>query len=159
QLITASGGAATDNLIGFRVSGDSFNRLRANASGQLRWGSGSATQDCTIFRSAANLFGADEFAFNVGGAAEVWNALTPGNSWANSPLGPNLQYRRIIVTQTIEIIGDLSSGTVTDGTTIATLPVGYRPARQQWITPTFVSGAPTTLANARISVGTGGALN
>ncbi len=53
QLITAAAGVAGDNMLGLRVSGDTFNRLRVNADGSIKWGPGNAGQDVTLARTGA----------------------------------------------------------------------------------------------------------
>jgi hypothetical protein len=83
------------------------------------------------------------------GAIETWHALTPGNSWSNSGSGPDLQYRMLASPpNTVEIIGDLATGTVTNGTVIATLP--YTANSNQVIAVTLPSGTPTSINNCRL---------
>jgi hypothetical protein len=45
---------AGDNAFGLDVSGDNYRRLAVNSNGELQWGSGSVTQDTSLYRSAAN---------------------------------------------------------------------------------------------------------
>lgn len=95
--------------------------------------------------------------------AETWhslNALGYSNSWADSGVNVAGQYRLIASPpRTVEIIGDLTVGTVTDGTLIATLPANYRPTHSQLIVNLQVpSGTPTNPGNMRLSVGTDGTI-
>lgn len=63
-------------------------------------------------------------------ATEPWHALSLQNSWTNrGGSDVTAQYRKVVSPpNTVEIIGYIASGTVTDGTTLFTLPTGYRPA-------------------------------
>jgi hypothetical protein len=56
--------------------------------------------------------------------AGPWQALTLQNGWSNSGGAAVAQYR-LLNTVTSEVIGRITSGTVTPGTTIFTLPSGY----------------------------------
>jgi hypothetical protein len=87
--------------------------------------------------------------------AEVWHALPLSNSWANSGNGPAAQYRLLASPpNTVEVIFDLNPGTVTNGTTVATLPAGYHPASAQTIACVIPSGVPTTTwPSPRLSIG------
>lgn len=63
--------------------------------------------------------------------AEVWNALAFAAGWANAG-GAEVtgQYRKIASPpNSLQLVGELTPGTKVDNTTIATLPVGYRPAK------------------------------
>jgi hypothetical protein len=62
-------------------------------------------------------------------AAESWHTFTPGNSWAASVSGPGTLYR-LTVQDEVQISAGLNctGATVADGTVVATLPTGYRPA-------------------------------
>lgn len=119
-------------------------------------------QDTDLYRSAVNQLATDgAFLSNFvyyspgTGTAETWHSLSPGNGWVNSGNGPDFQYRMIASPpNTVEIIGDLTGGTMTDGTVVATLPAGYRPATQQQVA-TVLPGTGAT-ANMRFFVGTSG---
>lgn len=60
QLLAASGGVASDNMLGARITGDPNNRLRVNADGSLHWGPGSATQDTNLYRHAVSVLRTDD---------------------------------------------------------------------------------------------------
>jgi hypothetical protein len=69
----------------------------------------------------------------VAGAEETFHTLTLQNGWtANAPA---LQYRRVVVPPNeVELIGDISAGTITNGTQIANaLPASYQPVTGQSI--------------------------
>jgi len=77
-LSTLSGtafGAAGDEAVSVRVSGDSVPRVRIDAGGKITWGSGSATGDVTLYRSAANALKTDDTLQAVAG---VITATTDG---------------------------------------------------------------------------------
>jgi hypothetical protein len=79
------------------------------------------------------------------GAAEVWNPVQGGvgfvNGWANSGTGPGMQYRlNAAPANTVDLIGDMSAGTLTSPTTIFTLPAAYRPASVQSCLPVASGG-------------------
>jgi hypothetical protein len=85
--------------------------------------------------------------------AETWHALTPGNGWTNSGSGPDLQYRMLASPpNTVEIIGDLDAGTLTNNTTIATVP--HVPASTQAFAAAY-PGTPPTSTSARLYVDSG----
>lgn len=52
------------------VTGDSSNRLNIFADGKMEWGSGSATRDTNLYRSAADTLRTDD-SFSVGGSITV----------------------------------------------------------------------------------------
>ncbi|MGG2024207.1 hypothetical protein AB1282_00215 [Gottfriedia sp. S16(2024)] len=61
----------------------------------------------------------------------AWTNLTLQNSWVNSGgTYPNASYRLNALGE-VELRGSIKSGTVTSGTTIATLPVGFRPTHDR----------------------------
>jgi hypothetical protein len=95
----------------------------------------------------------------LAGGVDSWHLLSPTAGWSNSGVGPSLQYRFLPwPMNTVELIGDLSSGTVTDPTVFATLPVGYRPATPNTFVCVYPSGTGGG-ANARVSVETNGQMN
>lgn len=84
-------------------------------------------------------------------------ALGYANSWADS--GANVAGKYRIVSSppnSVEIIGDLTVGTVADQTLIVTLPAGYRPADSQLIRLVVPTGTPTSPGGMRLTVGTDG---
>jgi hypothetical protein len=57
-------------------------------------------------------------------ASTVWSNITPASGWT-VPAGRRASYRKVLGLVFLEI--NLTAGTITDATTIGTLPVGYRP--------------------------------
>lgn len=84
--------------------------------------------------------------------AESWHTLTLSNSWTGT-----LKYKLCAAPDRfVWLLGNLTPGTKTDGTTIGTLPTGYRPA-----TGHDVMGAATpavTTQSPHFNVTTGGAI-
>jgi hypothetical protein len=60
--------SGTDSVFGLRVSGDSSNRWAFDANGKLQWGSGTASPDCRLLRSAANLLAVQLADLDIGTA-------------------------------------------------------------------------------------------
>lgn len=122
-------------IVGGLVS-DTFGRWRLDSAGFMYFGPGGGSdQDTIIQRSAAQVILIDNLIANtaaVGNApvAETWHAMTLQNSWVNQGgTRVTAQYRRVpSPAKSIELVGAIKNGTITDGTTIATLPAGYRPA-------------------------------
>jgi hypothetical protein len=55
-----------------------------------------------------------------------WTPLTPTGGWTNTGAGtPFLQYRLWKQLNSYEVIGCITAGTITDGTTIGTLPATF----------------------------------
>lgn len=126
-------------------------------AGQAIINAGWPTAPVTTARlEVAGTAAADAVVAIVSGAAETWHSLTPGNSWANSGAGPDLQYRMVASPpNSVEVIGDLTPGTITNGTVIATLPSGYVPATTQTIPVVVPNGTPTTPGAMRLAASSG----
>lgn len=90
--------------------------------------------------------------------AEDWQPLILGAGWVNTGGAEvTAKYRYVSSPpNSIEIIGDLNPGTVTDGTTIATLPTA--PAHTQPVSITIPAGTPTSPVNTRMAVNSAGNL-
>jgi hypothetical protein len=59
---------------------------------------------------------------------QAWTKATLVNAWTNrAGAFPNMQFRIGPTSNRVEVAGEIVPGTLTDGTTIFTLPVGYRP--------------------------------
>lgn len=82
------------------------------------------------------------------GTAESWHNFSLGNGWTNRGAGfPSFAYRKVAApAESIQIVGQMNTGTVTDGTTIATLPVGYRPITQHLIVARDAANSSAYLA-------------
>lgn len=89
------------------------------------------------------------------GAPAAWAALSLQHSWANSGSGPAAKVRIWPGgPDRVEIIGDVTGGTMTDGTVVAALPAGYAPATAQ--TLGVVMPGTGAAANMRLFVTTAG---
>lgn len=71
---------------------------------------------------------------------ETWHALTLLNSWVNT--AGTAQYR-LLPTGDVQVIGQINGGTVGSGTSIGTLPIGYRPAHTNEVACTVSGATPT----------------
>ena len=76
--------AASTQALGVKVDLDSEARVKIDAGGKITWGSGSATGDTTLYRSAANTLKTDD-AFQA--VAGVINLTTDGTPSAASADG------------------------------------------------------------------------
>lgn len=88
-----------------------------------------------------------------------WTTLTPQNGWAQAAGGPNLQFRQFN-SAAIQIVGRISGGTITNGTTVAQLPT-LSPTVFPITTCAFpgVATLPTSvIANFQINVSSSGAI-
>lgn len=70
--------ASTDIGLQTQVRGDSQQRLKVDAAGKHTWGSGSATGDTNLYRSAADTLKTDD-AFQVAGFTTLAGAQTNGD--------------------------------------------------------------------------------
>ncbi|MFF9268611.1 hypothetical protein [Streptomyces rochei] len=81
NLVRGTRATATDSMYEARATGDSAARWFTRADGRQYWGSGSATADTNLYRSAAGLLRTDTDFF-VGGSLTVndgptWSTYTP----------------------------------------------------------------------------------
>lgn len=84
---------------------------------------------------------------NLGVAFTAWTALTLSNGWTNTVNRRGAACRSFLNMVQLEL--QITAGTVTDGTTVATLPVGSRPAFQFGIP---IAGTATTPPSASVGV-------
>jgi hypothetical protein len=88
---------------------------------------------------------------------EVWNAISfnAAHGWTNSGAGPTMKYRLIACPpRSVEVIGDITSGTTTDNTSINnSLAAAYQPATTQTLCPVTIPGT-STIGNARLLITT-----
>jgi hypothetical protein len=104
----------------------------------------------------SDLFSINEYTNNLTNNTS-WNNMVLSHSWANSGHGPAGRYRRVAAPpNSVEIIGDLTAGTIRNGTVITTLPSGYTPDTEQAIGVCVLSGTPTRPAASRLAVLTNG---
>lgn len=59
-LMQKTGATATDNAYTTMVTGDSVNRFAVRSDGHLTWGSGTASRDVNLYRSAADVLRTDD---------------------------------------------------------------------------------------------------
>ena len=112
--------AASSQAVGVKVDGDSDPRVKIDAGGKITWGSGSATGDATLYRSAANLLKTDDALQAVAGLINLTTDGTPTASSADGTIAidttNNQFYYRSSGTWT-EVVSQ--STTVADGGTSA----------------------------------------
>jgi hypothetical protein len=79
-VIVQSAGNWYDAGLAVYRTGEAYPRLEINRSGQINLGGGTGNPDCTLYRSAANIFGSgNKFVFLAG--------FGVGNSAAGNTLG------------------------------------------------------------------------
>jgi len=78
--------AASSTAIDVFVSGDSVARVAVDAGGKITWGSGSATGDATLYRSAANTLKTDDTFEAALGVVTLATDGAPSSSIANGAL-------------------------------------------------------------------------
>lgn len=67
-LLTLTATVATDDVLGVAAVADTFDRLRLDASGKLRWGPGNGARDTNLYRSNSSELKTDGFFVAAGGA-------------------------------------------------------------------------------------------
>lgn len=154
--------AAADLWLSGIITGDTNGRLvldtTAGGAPRIRFGSGSVPPDCALLRGAANLLAADYIAFNNGGAAETWNAVTFANGWANAATGTAMQFRRVAAPDNcVEWVGRVTApvGIVAGQAMITAVGASYRAANVQ----SLMAFNLTTPGVVRLQVGTGGVVS
>lgn len=145
--------AATTEITFWGVITDTLKRLAIDGNGHMAWGVGGNTaRDTVLYRASAGNLAVDNLLKNVSGSAETWHSMSLVNGWANSGgSDPTAQYRLVpSPANCVQIVGSIHGGTNANGTTIATLPVGYRPATHKVLFPTAVdvlNGSPRMTLN------------
>jgi hypothetical protein len=158
--VTANAVGGASLVFGGRITGDTNARqvidTSSGGAARIRFGPGNAAPDVQIYRGAAAQWAADYIAFSTSAVVETWNAPTAANAWNLAAGPPNLQYKRVVVDQTIQIGGDISqAGALVSGQAICTaLPAAYRPASAQSIMGTDL----TTNGLVRLAITTGGVI-
>ena len=69
--------AASTQAVGIKVDLDTEARIKIDAGGKLTWGSGSATGDTTLYRSAANTLKTDDAFHAAAGVITITTSGTP----------------------------------------------------------------------------------
>jgi hypothetical protein len=85
--------------------------------------------------------------------SDPWhNVGSFANGWG-SAASPVFQYRWSLDGRSVLLTGQATPGTTTDGTTVATLPAGYRPGHNQWVIPRRDNSTTDTDVAFRIDSG------
>lgn len=112
--------AASTQALGVKVDLDSEARVKIDAGGKITWGSGSATGDTTLYRSAANTLKTDDAFQAVAGVINLTSDGAPSAASADGTIAidttNNQFYYRSSGTWT-EVVSQ--STTVADGGTSA----------------------------------------
>lgn len=134
--------AAGDPYLGFRVVGDTSNRIRIDGSApgnrtKLRAGPGNATQDTGFYNSGVAEWASDAIKQNNGGSAETWHlfsALGYLNGWLDGTDAlPSYKFAAS-PDNSVSFVGSLTAPVgVAAGQSIATLAAAYRPNNLQMI--------------------------
>ena len=78
--------SAATQAVGVKVDGDSEARVKIDAGGKITWGSGSATGDATLYRSAANILKTDDTLEATSGVVTLATDGAPSAALANGAL-------------------------------------------------------------------------
>ena len=78
--------SAASQAISVKVDGDSEARVKIDAGGTITWGSGSATGDATLYRSAANTLKTDDAMQAVNGFINLTTSGTPTANTADGTI-------------------------------------------------------------------------
>jgi len=73
-------GSAASEALSIKVTGDTESRLIFDAGGKLTWGSGSASGDVTLYRTAANSLKTDDLFIAAGGIVTKTYSGTPADT-------------------------------------------------------------------------------
>jgi hypothetical protein len=129
-------------------SPEGFNMWIGNGSGALNantdywWFAGNTAGQGVLFDPTTS-----DFRKRIGNAAETWHAATLSNGWANV-VGLDVLAVRKQPDDFVLFQGIIGSGTVADGTIVATIPAGYRPAKAKAFS---VAAAGTSNPRARVN--------
>ena len=78
--------AASSQAVAVKVDGDSEARVKIDAGGKITWGSGSATGDATLYRSAANILKTDDTLEAASGVGTLATDGAPSAALANGAI-------------------------------------------------------------------------
>ena len=78
--------AASSQAVAVKVDGDSEARVKIDAGGKITWGSGSATGDATLYRSAANTLKTDDTLEAASGVVTLATDGAPSAALANGAI-------------------------------------------------------------------------
>ena len=120
SIVIDGAGSAASEALSIKVEGDTESRILFDAGGKLTWGSGSASGDVTLYRSAANLLKTDDALQAVAGVINLTTDGAPSAASADGTIAidttNNQFYYRSSGTWT-EVVSQ--STTVADGGTSA----------------------------------------
>ncbi|MCI3246298.1 hypothetical protein [Streptomyces spinosisporus] len=179
------GSATTSDVLYAKVSGESVGRFYVSADGAHQWGSGTATRDTNLYRSAVNTLKTDDsfvvgINLTVAGSGSITGSLAAGNfavvvDWTSPALASGYtgdgnsngtpQYRVINVlgTQFVQWRGGINatysgSSPVNGGMPFsANLPASARPASRRSMS-CACSAASSTSLSIKIDFNTDGSL-
>lgn len=84
----------------------------------------------------------------------AWQPITLSGGWTNRAGYTVASYRKLFSGSNLQIVLNLSAGTTANGTTIFTLPVGYRPLSiVQMSIITRIAAAPQQMGTIEIDTG------
>ena len=133
--------AATSNVIGGYVAGDTSYRVRILASGEIRWGPGGAgPEDVRLYRDAANVLATDDilrvyrtlttdnaFSVRLSGdtSSRVFVNGDGGHHWGPGTGGSDVSLTRsaagvLTVAGSLEVTGTVTSAAMQSGTVVIT---------------------------------------
>ena len=78
--------AASSEALRTKVAGDSNARMSVDAGGKITWGTGSASGDVTLYRSAANILKTDDTLVATTGVVTLATDGAPSTALANGAL-------------------------------------------------------------------------
>ncbi|MDP7360280.1 MAG: hypothetical protein QF828_17890 [Pseudomonadales bacterium] len=78
--------SASSEAIRTKVAGDSAARMSVDAGGKITWGSGSASGDVTLYRSAANILKTDDTLEAASGVVTLATDGAPSTALANGAI-------------------------------------------------------------------------
>ena len=165
--------AATTTAHASQVSGDTFDRFRLLADGDMEWGSGALARDVNLYRGAANVLKTDdslEVVLNatIGGTLTVTGVITgdgtaavttaglvAASGWSVNSFSGRKSAGVVYVTVDVERSGATftpanTSGNVTPDLLVATVPAGFRPNQ-----PLYISTS-TGIGHGSVRVNTDG---
>lgn len=128
SLCNLSGTASGTDKLATLVTGDSVDRFRLAANGRMEWGSGSATRDTNLYRSAANTLKTDDvFSAQV---ETTTSGATAGTGWSLTSFTGRKTCGVcsvwLVLSRTgVTLTGD-AQGNIADETMV-TLPAGWIP--------------------------------
>jgi hypothetical protein len=91
-VLTLSGANATDSVLAANVTGDTFDRFRMRADGQMSWGDGTVARDTNLYRNGAGSLTTDGY-FVMGAGQSNGNFTAFGGDLSVGSAGKGLQIK------------------------------------------------------------------